>query len=98
MLACDGMQKMWQDEVQRVERRVCFQECQGQSGECAPCRPSSLSSGSVTVQPPRPAGEARIFSFMPLQGAAVASPSLQRSTLSVLQALIGLSRTLPSSP
>ncbi len=94
---CAGMQKMWKDEVRRVERRVCFQECRGQSGECAPCGPPpSLSSSSVTVRPLRPAGEAQIFSFMPLRGAAVASPSPQRSRFSVLEALIGLSRTLPS--
>lgn len=95
--ACAGMQTMWKDEVRWVERRVCFQECQGQSGECAPCRPPfSLCCSSVTVYPLRPAGEAAIFSFLPLQGAAVASPSSERSGLSVLEALIGLSCTLHS--
>lgn len=63
MSACTGMQKMWKDEVRRGERRVCFQECRGQSGECAPCRPPfSLISSSVTVHPLRLAGK-RLGSF-----------------------------------
>ena len=95
--ACAGIWKMWKDEVRRVERRVCFQECQGQSGVCAPCRPPfSLRYISVTVHPLRPAGEAPIFSFLPLQGAADASPSPQHSRFVVSEVFRGLSRTLPS--
>lgn len=87
MAACARMWKMWKDEVQRVEMRVCFQECRGQGGECAPCGPPSLlRSSSVALYPLRPVGEAQIFSFIPLQGAAVASPSLQRSSFTVLEA------------
>lgn len=96
MSACAGMQKMWKDEVQREKRSVCFQECRGQGGECTPHKPSSpLSCSSVTVEPLQPAEKAQIFSFIPLQGAAVASLSLRHTGFSVLVSLIGLSRTLP---
>lgn len=53
-----------------------FQECWGQIGECAPCRCSSLlSSGSVTLDPLRPAGEAQIFSFFPPSGCSSSIPN-----------------------
>lgn len=52
-----------------------FQECWGQIGECAPCRCSSLlSSGSVTRDPFRPAGEAQIFSFFSSSGCSSSIP------------------------
>lgn len=78
--------------MQMEEMSFPFQECRGQIGECAPCRLSSLLClGSVTLYPPRPAGEAQICSFFPLRGAALLSQTLQRSRFSLLEALIGLS-------
>lgn len=93
MSACVGMRKLWRDEVRSVKREVCFQECWGQSGECAPCRPPfSLGSSSVTVHPLQPAGDLFISTSLGCCGCISISTMLQ------ILSVRGFNKSQPYSP